>query len=89
MVPTRLGLVRLRRGGSDQQPLPLVAALAAPSAASASASSVAGVSSVRLLAPPEVSVRQAVLARRRRRGSNPSPPQGRTCCGRGERQRAQ
>lgn len=84
-MPTRLGLVRLRRGGSENQ----------HQALAAMAAGVAGVSSVRLLAPPEVSVRQAVLGDRRRRGrgSNPSPLQAvqagsRACCAHTERTRA-
>ena len=67
VVPTRLGLVRLRRGGSEHLP--------------GMSSAVAGVSSVRLLAPPEVSVRPAVLEDRRQLGAAPSGP-GRACCAR-------
>ncbi|XP_052129148.1 mucin-5AC-like isoform X2 [Frankliniella occidentalis] len=65
VVPTRLGLVRLRRGGSEHLP--------------GMSSAVAGVSSVRLLAPPEVSVRPAVLEDRRQLGAAPPGP-GRACC---------
>ncbi|KAK3918607.1 4-hydroxy-tetrahydrodipicolinate synthase [Frankliniella fusca] len=61
VVPTRLGLVRLRRGGSEHLP----AALGRPGPGSRTAASVSGVSSVRLLAPPEVSVRPAILEDRR------------------------